>query len=272
MPAERRQPVLPTDPAALPLLRCGRIDVAGRIVDASNATLFATISDDWVQAECVYKPIRGERPLWDFPYGTLAGREVASFLISEATGWALVPPTVLRPGPLGPGMVQLWVDVADERDLVDVVGLSGVPAGWRRVLRAHDRFGDPALLVHADTDDVRRMAVLDVLLNNADRKGGHVLRGPDGATYGVDHGICLNHEDKLRTVLWGFLGEPLPTETLGVLRRVRAELDGDLADALDEHLTRKEIQAVRDRTERLLEAEVFPAPNGDWPAIPWPAF
>lgn len=272
MRAERSHPVLPTDPAALPLLRDGRIDVAGRIVDASNATLFATISDERVQAECVYKPIRGERPLWDFPDGTLAGREVASFLISEATGWSMVPPTVLRPGPLGPGMVQLWVDVADERALVDVVGVRQVPAGWRRVLRAHDRFGDPALLVHADTDGLRRMAVLDVLLNNADRKGGHVLRGPDGATYGVDHGICLNHEDKLRTVLWGFLGEPLPTQTLGVLHRVLAELDGDLADALDEHLTRKEIQAVRDRTERLLETGSFPAPNGDWPAIPWPAF
>jgi uncharacterized repeat protein (TIGR03843 family) len=272
MRADRPSPLLPADPAALPLLREGHIEVAGRIVDASNVTLFATIADDRVTAECVYKPIRGERPLWDFPDGTLAGREVASFLISEATGWSLIPPTVFRPGPLGPGMVQLWVDVADERALVDVVGIADVPDGWRRVLRAHDRFGDPALLVHADTDGLRRMAVLDVLLNNADRKGGHVLRGPDGATYGVDHGICLHHEDKLRTVLWGFLGEPLPSEIVAALQRVRAELDGDLADALDEHLTRKEIQALWDRTERLLEAEAFPAPYGDWPAIPWPAF
>ncbi|MGH3978352.1 MAG: SCO1664 family protein [Pseudonocardiaceae bacterium] len=264
--------MLPTDPAALPLLCHGRIDVAGRIVDASNATLFCAVSSDGVEAECVYKPIRGERPLWDFPDGTLAGREVASYLISEATGWSLVPPTVLRPGPLGAGMVQLWVDTEHERELVDVVPVDGVPDGWRRVLRAHDRFGDPALLVHADTAGLRRMAVLDVLLNNADRKGGHVLAGPDGRTYGVDHGICLHHADKLRTVLWGFLGEPLPGEAVEAVRRVVGELPGHLADQLGEHLTRKEVQAVRDRAQRLLAIETFPAPNGDWPAIPWPAF
>ncbi|MQA13578.1 MAG: SCO1664 family protein [Pseudonocardiaceae bacterium] len=263
---------MPTDPAALPLLCDGHIDVMGRIVDASNATLFGTVTAGGVAAECVYKPIRGERPLWDFSDGTLAGREVASFLISEATGWSLIPPTVLRPGPLGPGMVQLWVDVADKRELVDVVGFGDVPTGWRRVLRAHDRYGDPALLVHADTDGLRRMAVLDVLLNNADRKGGHVLAGPDGQTYGVDHGICLHREDKLRTVLWGFLGEPLPADVVEVVARVLAELDGCLGARLDEHLTRKEIQAVRDRGERLLDGGTFPAPRGDWPAIPWPAF
>ncbi|MGH3946470.1 MAG: SCO1664 family protein, partial [Pseudonocardiaceae bacterium] len=133
--------MLPTDPAALPLLHEGRIDVTGRIVEASNATLFCRVHGDGVSAECVYKPIRGERPLWDFPDGTLAGREVASWLLSEATGWSLVPPTVLRAGPLGPGMVQLWVDTEDECGLVDVVPVDAVPAGWRRVLRAHDRYG-----------------------------------------------------------------------------------------------------------------------------------
>lgn len=264
--------VLPTDPAALPLLHDGLIEVASRIVDASNATLFCAVHCDGVSAACVYKPIRGERPLWDFPDGTLAGREVASWLLSEATGWSLVPPTVLRPGPLGPGMVQLWVDTEPERPLVDVVPIDAVPPGWRRVLRAHDRYGEPALLVHADTDELRRMAVLDVLLNNADRKGGHVLAGPDGAVYGVDHGICLHHEDKLRTVLWGFLGEPLSAETLAVLHRVRAELDGRLGAALVEHLTRKEVQALRWRVDQLLDTATFPAPNGTWPAIPWPAF
>jgi uncharacterized repeat protein (TIGR03843 family) len=264
--------VLPTDPVALPLLCTGRIDVAGRIVDASNATLFCTVTGDGVEAHCVYKPIRGERPLWDFPDGTLADREVASYLVSEATGWSLVPPTVLRPGPLGPGMVQLWVDVEDERALVDVVGVKDVPGGWRRILRAHDRFGDPALLVHADTAGLRRLAVLDVLLNNADRKGGHVLAGTDGGVYGVDHGICLHHEEKLRTVLWGFLGEPLPTEAVDMLRRLRADLDRALADRLEDHLTRKEVQALRDRADGLLATETFPAPHGDWPAIPWPAF
>jgi uncharacterized repeat protein (TIGR03843 family) len=264
--------VLPTDPAALPLLNQGSIDITGRIVDASNATLFCTVHCDGVSADCVYKPIRGERPLWDFPDGTLAGREVASWLLSEATGWSLVPPTVLRAGPLGPGMVQLWVHTEGERDLVDVVPVDAVPAGWRPVLRAHDRYGDPALLVHADTEGVRRLAVLDVLLNNADRKGGHVLAGLDGRVYGVDHGICLHHENKLRTVLWGFLGEPLSAAVLAVLRRMRAELDGTLGVALAEHLTRTELKALQERTDRLLATETFPAPQGTWPAIPWPAF
>ncbi len=264
--------MLPTDPAALPLLHHGRIDLAGRIVEASNATLVGTVHCDGVSAECVYKPIRGERPLWDFPDGTLAGREVASWLLSEATGWSLVPPTVLRSGPLGPGMVQLWVDTEDEPGLVDVVTLDAVPKGWCTVLRARDRYGDPALLVHADTEGLRRLAVLDALLNNADRKGGHVLAGLDGAVYGVDHGICLHREDKLRTVLWGFLGQPLPVAVLDVLRRVRSELDGALGATLAKHVTRAEVRAVRHRTDRLLATETFPAPNGNWPAIPWPAF
>jgi uncharacterized repeat protein (TIGR03843 family) len=264
--------VLPTDPAALPLLHHGRLDVTGRIIEASNATLLCTVHCDGLSAECVYKPIRGERPLWDFPDGTLAGREVASWLLSEATGWALVPPTVLRAGPLGPGMVQLWVETEDERGLVDVVALDAVPQGWRTVLRAQDRYGHPALLVHADTEGLRQLATLDVLLNNADRKGGHVLAGLEGGVYGVDHGICLHRENKLRTVLWGFLGEPLPEAVLEVLRRVRAELDGALGAALTEHLTRAEVRAVRQRTDRLLRTETFPAPDGKWPAIPWPAF
>jgi uncharacterized repeat protein (TIGR03843 family) len=264
--------VLPTDPAALPLLHQGRIEVTGRLVDASNATLLCRVHFEGISAECVYKPIRGERPLWDFPDGTLAGREVASWLLSEATGWSLVPPTVLRSGPLGPGMVQLWVDTEDERSLVDVVAVDAVPHGWRTVLRAQDRYGNPALLVHADTEEIRQLAVLDTLLNNADRKGGHVLAGLDGAVYGVDHGICLHREDKLRTVLWGFLGEPLSTAVLEVLRRVRCELDGSLGAVLMEHLTRAEVRAVRNRADRLLATETFPAPNGNWPAIPWPAF
>ncbi|MGH3722104.1 MAG: SCO1664 family protein [Pseudonocardiaceae bacterium] len=262
----------PTDPAALPLLHHGRIDLAGRIVDASNATLVGTVQCDGVSAECVYKPIRGERPLWDFPDGTLAGREVASWLLSEATGWSLVPPTVLRSGPLGPGMVQLWIDTEDEPRLVDVVAPDAVPRGWRTVLRAHDHYGDPALLVHADTEGLRRLTVLDVLINNADRKGGHVLAGLHGAVYGVDHGICLHREDKLRTVLWGFLGQPLSVATLDVLRRVRSELDGALGAALAEHVTRAEVRAVRERTDRLLAAGRFPEPRGNRPAIPWPAF
>jgi uncharacterized repeat protein (TIGR03843 family) len=128
------------------------------------------------------------------------------------------------------------------------------------------------LLVHADTEGVRRLAVLDVLLNNADRKGGHVLAGLDGGVYGVDHGICLHREDKLRTVLWGFLGEPLSAAALDMVRRLRSKLDGPLGVALTEHVTRAEVRAVRDRADQLLLAGTFPSPNGNWPAIPWPAF
>ena len=265
--------MLPTDPAALELLTQGRIDVAGRLVEASNATLYCTIEHDGVSADCVYKPVRGERPLWDFPDGTLAGREVASYLICRAMGWSLVPPTVLRPGPFGPGMVQLWVDTTPEHDLVDVVATDDVPDGWRRVLRARDRYGDPALLVHADHPELMKMAALDIVINNADRKGGHVLRGPDGDVYGVDHGICLHHEDKLRTVLWGWLGEPLPEDVLSAVHELRAALErGPLAEDLQRHLTRKERTALADRAGRLVTEGRFPAPTGDWPAIPWPAF
>jgi len=265
--------MLPTDPAAVELLTQGRIEVAGRLVDASNATLYCTIEHDGVTADCVYKPVRGERPLWDFPDGTLAGREVASYLICRTMGWTLVPPTVLRPGPFGPGMVQLWVEASPEHDLVDVVATDEVPEGRRHVLRARDRYGDPAVLVHADHPELKKMAVLDIVINNADRKGGHVLCGPDGQVYGVDHGICLHHEDKLRTVLWGWLGEPLSAELVDAVRRLRAALQRDpLVEQLAEHLTRKERTALADRVDRLLADRQFPAPWGDWPAIPWPAF
>ncbi|MEJ2852266.1 MULTISPECIES: SCO1664 family protein [unclassified Saccharothrix] len=262
----------PGDDGVLDLLTRGRIEVEGRLVDASNATLFCAISLDGVNAQCVYKSVRGERPLWDFPDGTLAGREVATYLVSQAAGFGLVPPTVLRPGPFGPGMVQLWVDTREDDDLVDIVAVDEVRPGWRAVLRAHDRHGDPAVLVHADHPRVRLMAAFDAVVNNADRKGGHVLHADDGAVYGVDHGICLHSDDKLRTVLWGFLGEPLPEPAVEGLRRVREQLSGPLGEALHEHLTRAEIAALAERADKLLAAGVYPEPSDDWPAIPWPAF
>ena len=260
--------------SALELLRHGEIVVEGRLVDASNATLFCEIGHGALSGRCVYKPVAGERPLWDFPDGTLAGREVAAFAVSEATGWGVVPPTVLREGPFGPGMVQLWIDTVDDDagTLVDVMAPAALPDTWLRVLDALGSDGEPVVLGHADDERLRRMSVLDVVLNNADRKGGHVLAGCDGAVYGVDHGICLHREDKLRTVLWGFLGQPLSGAVLDVLRQVRSSLDVALGTALAEHLTRAEVRAVRNRTDRLLTTETFPAPNGNWPAIPWPAF
>ncbi|MFD7659618.1 SCO1664 family protein [Actinosynnema sp. NPDC059797] len=262
----------PGDEGVLDLLTRGRIEVEGRLVDASNATLFCRIALDGVTAQCVYKPVRGERPLWDFPDGTLAGREVATFLVSEAAGLGLVPPTVLRPGPFGEGMVQLWVETREDDDLVDIVAEEQVRPGWRAVLRAHDRFGEPAVLVHADHPRVALMAAFDAVVNNADRKGGHVLHSVDGAVYGVDHGICLHAEDKLRTVLWGWLGEELPGEAVEALRRLRSGLDGELGEALHEHLTRAEVRALAERVDKLLAAGVYPEPSGEWPAIPWPAF
>ena len=266
----------------LDLLRRGTLDVQGRITDASNATLFCGVTLDGVEAQCVYKPVRGERPLWDFPDGTLAGREVSTFLVSEAAGFDVVPPTVLRDGPFGPGMVQLWIETDDERELVDVVEPRAVGRGWRTVLKARGSGGDPALLVHADDPALRRMAALDVVVNNADRKGGHVLAGVDGSVYGVDHGICLHRENKLRTVLWGWVGEPLPDEVLEGLRRLRAALSPGnktrtssgraLGEELNEHITRAEVTALRSRTSVLIDTGELPAPTGGWPPIPWPAF
>ncbi|MDN5860271.1 MAG: SCO1664 family protein, partial [Pseudonocardia sp.] len=261
----------PRDPAVPALLRHGRIEITGRLVDASNATLFGTISHDGAAAECVYKPVRGERPLWDFPEGTLAGRELATYLVSEAMALHVVPPTVMRDGPFGHGMVQLWIDTEAGCDLVDVCRPEEVPAGWLGVLRARGSGGRPAVLAHADTDPLRRMAALDVVVNNADRKGGHVLVGAGGQVYGVDHGLTMHVEDKLRTVLWGFVGQSLPADVVAGLEKARAGLDGGLADALDEHVTRRETRAFADRVDALLENRRFPEPSGYGPAIPWPA-
>lgn len=230
----------------LRLLREGELEVEGRLVDASNATLYCAAVLDGVTAAVVYKPVRGERPLWDFPDGTLAGREVSAYLVSQATGWDVVPPTVMREGPFGPGMCQLWVDVDEQVDL--------------------------AALARSDHPDLRRMAVLDAVINNADRKGGHLLPRPDGRVQGVDHGICFSAEDKLRTLLWQWRGCPLPEEAVEVLSRLRAELEGALGEQLSSLLTVTEVAATVDRVDRLLTERCYPEPSPDWPAIPWPPF
>jgi uncharacterized repeat protein (TIGR03843 family) len=251
VPPAERPPALSSERAldvagALALLRLGTLEIEGRLVDASNATLFCAVRGSGGDAHCVYKPVRGERPLWDFPDGTLAERELATYLVSEATGWGLVPPTVVRDGPLGPGMVQLWVDVDDEVDL-------------------------PAL-IRSDHPDLQRMVVLDAVVNNSDRKGGHLLPRPDGRVLGVDHGVTFHVDDKLRTVLWGWRGRPLPDEAVAVLSELRARLEGDLAGALARLLTADEVRATVARVDRLLETCLHPEPSPDWPAIPWPPF
>jgi uncharacterized repeat protein (TIGR03843 family) len=257
---------------ALDLLQHGEISVEGRIVDASNATLFCQICHDGVVSSCVYKPVAGERALWDFPDGTLAQREVAAHLVSEATGWGVVPPTVLRDGPFGTGMVQLWLDTDPDVELVDVVAPGAVPHGWLRVFDALGSGGRPVVLAHADDDRLRRMAVLDVVLNNADRKGGHVLPLADGTVHGVDHGVTFHVETKLRTVLWGWAGEALREEENEMLQRLGAELDGPLGTTLGTLLTRAEVRATQRRVDRLVTEGYLPIPGDGWPAIPWPPF
>ncbi len=167
---------------ALALLRNGTLSIEGRLTDASNATLYCGVCLDGVEAACVYKPVAGERPLWDFPDGSLAEREVAAYEVSAATGWRIVPPTLYRDGPLGPGMVQLWIDVDESVDVL-------------------------ALVRRGRSEQLRRMAVLDAVINNADRKGGHILPTAGGHIHGVDHGVTFHAEPKLRTLLWQWAGD-----------------------------------------------------------------
>ncbi|WP_033258629.1 MULTISPECIES: SCO1664 family protein [Kitasatospora] len=255
------------------LLREGALAVHGRVTDASNAVLYCTATLDGLTAPCVYKPVSGERPLWDFPDGTLAGRETAAHEVAAATGWHLVPPTLLREGPAGPGMVQLWIEPDPAApDLLDLQPLDGGPRpGWLPILKAELDGGRLAWLVHRDDERLRRLAVLDAVLNNADRKGGHWLPAADGRVYGIDHGVTFHTDPKLRTLLWGWAGQPLTAEALDVLARLAADLDGGpLADRLRPHLTAAELAALRARTAGLLAAGRHPVPSPEWPSIPWP--
>lgn len=266
--------VLESD-GAIELLTHGTLDIEGRLVNASNATLYASVSHEGMSSHCVYKPVSGERPLWDFPDGTLAGRELSAYLVSEAGGWHVVPPTVHRDGPFGPGMVQLWVDTDDEVELVDIVPRPQVPPRWCSILDARGQEGEPVVLAHADDPRLRDMAVFDAVVNNADRKGGHILPvGPEPGTavLGVDHGISFHVEDKLRTVLWGWAGRRLRPEDVERLTAAATALDGPLGAALAPHLTRAEISVTARRIRRLLRAGTMPLPSQGWPAIPWPAF
>jgi uncharacterized repeat protein (TIGR03843 family) len=270
----------------LDLLSRGELEVRGRLVSASNTTLFARVRLDGLEGTCVYKPVTGERPLWDFPSRTLAKREVAAYLLSAAAGWDVVPPTVLRDGPLGPGSVQWWVhDGRVDRDgdpmvpeagggVVDVLPPEQVPPGWRRVVEAEAMNGSMVVLAHADHAALRRMAVFDVVANNADRKGGHVLRDVSGNILGVDHGLTFNTDHKLRTVLWGWAGERLPATECEALGRLQADLEGDgpLAGALAGLLDADEVAGTRRRVVRLLSAGRHPRPPAGRHAIPWPAF
>ncbi|KWX05722.1 phosphatidylinositol kinase [Carbonactinospora thermoautotrophica] len=268
-PRQPAQDLAPGD--AVRLLRDGALEIEGRLADASNTTLYCTVTLDGVTAVCVHKPVAGERPLWDFPDGTLAGREVAAYLVSEAIGWEIVPPTVLRDGPLGPGMCQLWIEPDPKAELFEVFPADAELTGWIPVVRAVAE-GEPAVLAHRDDPRLRRVAVFDAVVNNADRKGGHLLPTPSGHVYGVDHGVCFSVDDKLRTLLWGWRGQPLPDDALDALARLAHDLDSDLGERLSEHLTAEEIAKTAERVRRLLDTGVHPEPSPDWPAVPWPPF
>lgn len=257
------------------LLAAAPVEVVGRLTAASNVTLLVEVGGT-SGVRAVYKPVSGERPLWDFPLGTLAGREVAAYLLGVAARTDVVPPTVLREdAPFGPGSLQLWIESEDDEPgagLVDIHPPQGVPRGWRPVLAATGEGGRPVVLSHADTDALRTVAVLDVALNNADRKGGHLIRGRAGRVHGVDHGLTFHQEDKLRTVLWGWAGEPLRDQDRELLARITGGLDGDLGADLSAHLCRREIAALRRRVDSLLDGLAMPHPHGSWPPVPWPAF
>jgi len=228
-------------------LRGGELEVIGRLRGSSNNAMVVRVDgrDDLL---AVWKPTRGERPLFDFPIGTPTRREVAAYLVSEAIGWGIVPPTLLREGPYGEGMVQQWIDVDPTIDIV-------------------------AMIV-GDDERLRRIAVFDAVVNNTDRKGGHLLPIPGGHLYAVDHGVTFSVVPKLRTLLWAWEGEPFDDEERAGLERVRAGLEnragGTLATGLRELLAAPEVEATRIRVEELLAAGVFPSPNPEWPAIPWP--
>jgi uncharacterized repeat protein (TIGR03843 family) len=249
-------------------LLTGDLVLHGRVMPASNATFVGAIEGVHV----VYKPVAGERPLWDFPDGTLAGREVASYAVSEALGWDVVPHTFLRDGPHGPGMVQLWQEPDHEMTAVDLVPEGEVPDGWRHVFDGVDQHDRGISLVHEDSEPLRRMAIFDVLVNNADRKGGHVLAMTDGHRFGVDHGVSLHVEPKLRTVLWGWQGESLTAADLAAVEVVRDAATGELGQRLVELVTPREVAALVGRCERLLRVRAMPDPGGAWPVIPWPPF
>jgi uncharacterized repeat protein (TIGR03843 family) len=238
--------------AALDILRDGELEVLGRLVASTNDAMYSRVTricpdpEPPVVLDAVYKPIRGERPLDDFPDGTLARREVAAHAVSQATGWAIVPPTVMRDGPFGEGMVQLWIDVDESVDVV-------------------------AMVVEDDLR-LRRIALFDAVVNNTDRKGGHLLPVPGGHVFGVDHGVCFSTVPKLRTVLWGWRGEAIEPDEVAVLERLREDLDGGLGEELRELLLPVEVAATIRRTDRLLATRRFPWPSPGWPAVPWPPF
>ena len=249
-------------------LLTGELRLHGRVMPASNATFVGEVDG----CRVIYKPVAGERPLWDFPDGTLAEREEAAYVVSEALAWNIVPLTFRRDGPHGLGMVQVWQEPDPVQEAVTLVPDAEVPEGFLYVFEGVDDRDQVVSLVHEDTPGLRRMAVFDAVVNNADRKGGHVLTMTDGHRYGVDHGLTFHVEHKLRTVLWGWAGELLTDDDRDGLEQLSARLEGDLGERLLGLLTPHEVEATRRRVKRLLRVGTLPEPGQGWRAIPWPPF
>lgn len=228
------------------IYEAGEISVEGRLVDASNATLFVEISDEASSVKAIYKPVAGERPLWDFPDGNLASRERAAYLVDQALGFNHIPLTILRDGPFGFGMVQRWIEVDEDIDL-----------------ELHFRKEDPQL---------REVALLDAVINNTDRKIGHLLPDRDGHLYVCDHGVTFHVDDKLRTVLWQWAGQEISQGELQKLEVLLQLIASGALDELKSLLTEDEIAALVLRINRLISLKSFPEPNPEWPHIPWPPF
>ncbi len=228
-------------------LEHGEIAVTGQFMWGSNYTFFCDVTYEGQTLPGVYKPVRGERPLWDFPSESLSGREVAAYLLSEGGGWGMVPPTVFRQdGPAGPGSLQLYIE--------------------------HDPDYHCLKFTPEDKARTRPVALFDVVANNTDRKAGHVLIGEDGHVWLIDHGVCFHVQPKLRTVIWDFAGEPLSADECAQLTSLREKLalQEDLYQALSNYLSRREISAIGNRIDHLLEEGRFPYPSEEWPSTPWP--
>ena len=257
------------------LLATGELTVRGRFADASNLTMLVTCALGDAQTQAVFKPVAGMRPLTDFDATTLPGREVAAYLVSAAGGWGCVPTTVWRSeSDFGPGSMQAYVHVAEPgmpADVVDVVAHDDIPDGMRVAFEGEDEEGTPVALVHADLVQLRRLAMFDIVTNNADRKGGHILNS-ESRLVGVDNGLTFHVEDKLRTVLWGWGGQSLLAEERELLTRTAAALASESGDDIAQWLSAQEFAQLKLRIEMLLDSGLMPVPHPTRRCIPWPVF
>ena len=222
------------------IFETGELEIIGRLVDASNASLLCKLPNE---LKVIYKPIAGERPLWDFPDGNLASREVAAFYISEVGEFDVVPKTVLREGPFGIGAIQQWIETSEAADVI--------------------------AMAQSDDPQIRNLALFDIVINNADRKFGHILITPDGQIFGCDHGVSLHEENKLRTVIWQFAEQKLTSEEVAKLKDLLSKID---LNHLAKFLSAEEIAAFLQRVQGLIEDGRFSSPNPNWPAVPWPPY